>query len=458
MTAGPGWERFREDVLTAMRDGAVEQLARLTWSAERIQREQRERLQTLLMQAAECSPFHRRCLAGIDLAGIDPADLSALPVMTKTQMMDSLDDVFTDRRLRRTHVESALATTAAPVPLLDDYIALASGGCSGQRGVFVLDRTAVTSFAAAVARQPIGTPLASDTLDERPRIAFVAAASPVHATGMVSALTCGADSPVRSHLVPATLPLGEIVGRLNVLQPPMLSGYASMLVRLAAEARAGRLQITPAQVSSTSETLLPEMRSAVRAAFGVPVVDGFGSTEGLVGRTGPDDDVLVFSTDMCIVELVDAHNQPVARGAASAKVLVTNLYNLTQPLIRYELTDAFVQQPDAAEHGYLQARVHGRSDDVLHYDTVDVHPIVIRSVLVRTPEVVDYQVRQTRCGINVFAVTADECRLSGLADRLRQALFDGGLREADVTVHRVDRLDRHPVSGKLRSFVPLTAA
>ncbi|KZS69129.1 hypothetical protein [Mycobacterium pseudokansasii] len=198
MTAGPGWERFREDVLTAMRDGAVEQLARLTWSAERIQREQRERLQTLLMQAAECSPFHRRCLAGIDLAGIDPADLSALPVMTKTQMMDSLDDVFTDRRLRRTHVESALATTAAPVPLLDDYIALASGGCSGQRGVFVLDRTAVTSFAAAVARQPIGTPLASDTLDERPRIAFVAAASPVHATGMVSALTCGADSPVRS--------------------------------------------------------------------------------------------------------------------------------------------------------------------------------------------------------------------------------------------------------------------
>ncbi|MGV7852596.1 hypothetical protein PJM29_30980, partial [Mycobacterium kansasii] len=72
-----------------------------------------------------------------------------------------------------------------------------------------------------------------------------------------------------------------------------------------------------------------------------------------MGRTGHDDDVLVFSTDMCIVELVDAHNQPVARGAASAKVLVTNLYNLTQPLIRYELTDAFVQQPDAAEHGYL---------------------------------------------------------------------------------------------------------
>jgi phenylacetate-CoA ligase len=461
MTAGAdtAWERFRDDVLAAMRDGEAEQLARLTWSAERIQGEQRERLQTLLLHAAEHSPFHRRRLAGIDLAGVDTADLSALPVMTKAQMMDALDDVFTDRRLKHGEAESALAATAAePVPLLDGYIALASGGCSGRRGVFVLDRAAVASFAAAVARQPIGTVLASDAPRKRPRIAFVTAASAVHATGMVAALTCGDDSPVRTRLVPATLPLGEIVNRLNVLQPPVLSGYASMLVRLAAEARTGRLRITPAQVSSTSETLLPEMRSEIRKAFGVPVFDGFGSTEGLVGKTGPDDDVLVFNTDLCIVELVDADNRPVAPGVPGAKVLVTNLYNLTQPLIRYELTDTFVRQPDAAEHGYLRARVQGRSDEVLHYDTVDIHPIVIRSVMVKTPQVVDYQVRQTRCGIHVFAVTTDGRHPNGLVDRLRQALLDGGLHAADVTVQTVDRLDRHPVSGKLRRFVPLTAA
>ena len=69
-----------------------------------------------------------------------------------------------------------------------------------------------------MARQPIGTVLASDTPHNRPRVAFVAAASAVHATGMVAALTCGDDSPVRSDLLPAALPLGEIVERLNVLQ------------------------------------------------------------------------------------------------------------------------------------------------------------------------------------------------------------------------------------------------
>ena len=60
----------------------------------------------------------------------------------------------------------------------------------------------------------------------------------------------------------------------------------------------------------------------------------------------------------------------VPAGAPSAKVLVTNLYNHVQPLIRYELTDTFIRQPKAAEHGYLRARVQGRNDDVLHYGAV----------------------------------------------------------------------------------------
>ena len=217
--------------------------------------------------------------------------------------------------------------------------------------MFVLDRAAVTSFGTAVSREPVAATLASDTPRERPRMAYVAAPSAVHATGLVAAFAEGDNAPVRVHLVPATLPLAEIVQRLNELQPTALSGYASMVARLAVEVRAGHLQITPEQVSSTSETLLHEMRSTIREAFGVPVSDGFGSTEGLVGKTGPDDDVLIFNTDMCIVELVDTDNRPVAPGVPSAKVLVTNLYNMTQPLIRYELTDTFIRQPDAVEHG-----------------------------------------------------------------------------------------------------------
>src|SRR4029453_710556 len=116
--------------------------------------------------------------------------------------------------------------------------------------------------------------------------------------------------PFRFTPVPATLPLPEIVARLNALQPPALFGYPSVLAQLAAEQQAGQLHVTPLVISSTSETLLAEARAAISDAFSVPVVDTFGSTEGLVGSSAPGDSVLVFNTDMCIVELVDDNLSP----------------------------------------------------------------------------------------------------------------------------------------------------
>jgi phenylacetate-CoA ligase len=451
------WDRFRDDIQTAVLAGRYPEIARLTWTSEQIDAAQRDGLHTLLRHAVEHSPFHRRRLAGIDLSAVDPGDLSTLPVMTKSEMMDALDDVFTDRRLRSRDVEAALAVTGAqPVPILDDYVALASGGCSGRRGLFVFDRSAMTSFFTAVVRVPVmdQAPPRVDLYDGL-RIAMVAAPSAVHATGFAAALTDCEGWPARFDLVPATLPLDQIVERLNVLQPPMLSGYASMLARLAAEARAGRLQINPAMVSPGSETLLPEMRSAISQAFGAPVLDGFACTEGVIGKAAPDSDVFVFNTDMCIVELVDAANRPVAPGVPSAKVFVTNLYNLTQPLIRYELTDVFVRQPDAANHGYLRACVQGRSDDVLRYDTTDVHPIVIRSVMVRCSDVIDYQITQVPSGIDVFAVADNGLDVDELTSQLRRALVSAGLDHPSVAVKLVDRLERNPGSGKLRRFVPI---
>ena len=81
----------------------------------------------------------------------------------------------------------------------------------------------------------------------------------------------------------------------------------------------------------------------------------FASTEGLVGRSEPGGAVLTFATDMCIVELVDRENRSLASDAASTRVLVTNLHNLTQPLIRYELTDCLVRYPCLPGSGYLRA-------------------------------------------------------------------------------------------------------
>jgi phenylacetate-coenzyme A ligase PaaK-like adenylate-forming protein len=48
-------------------------------------------------------------------------------------------------------------------------------------------------------------------------------------------------------------------------------------------------------------------------------------------------------------------------------VLITNLHNHTQPLIRYELTDRFIRRPPDQASGLPRAAVEGRADDVFQF-------------------------------------------------------------------------------------------
>jgi len=159
-----------------------------------------------------------------------------------------------------------------------------------------------------------------------------------------------------------------------------------------------------------------------------------------------------FATDMCIVELVDARNQPVTDGTASAKVLLTNLHNHTQPLIRYELTDRFIRYP-AAGDPYLHAAVEGRADETFRYGTVTIDPLVLRTAMVKTPSVTEYQVRQTDHGIDAAVVADGTLDHAALASALRQSLHAAGLREPSVHVHEVTSIARHPQTGKTRRFI-----
>jgi len=60
------------------------------------------RFRLLLHHAAARSHFYREKFRGIDL---DTCEISDLPVLTKAEMMENLDAVFTDRQLRRSEIE-----------------------------------------------------------------------------------------------------------------------------------------------------------------------------------------------------------------------------------------------------------------------------------------------------------------------------------------------------------------
>ena len=195
-------------------------------------------------------------------------------------------------------------------------------------------------------------------------------------------------------------------------------------------------------------------RAVISDAFGMPLINQFTSTEGLVGHSEPGGTVLSFASDMCITELVDEDNQPVPDGTPSAKVLLTNLYNHTQPLIRYELTDRFTGHPADPGRGHLRATADGRADDTFRYGAIAVDPLVIRTVMVRTPAALEYQVRQTGRGIDIAVVASAPLDHAALAAALSHSLHATGLPDPQVHVRQVPDISRHPETGKARRFIP----
>jgi phenylacetate-CoA ligase len=429
---------------------------RLSWDSERLAAHQRGRLRALLTCAIERSPFHARRLGGIDPEHFELGDLAGLPVMSKEQMMAGFDELLTDRRLSRARVEAHLAASAVkPGLLFGDAVCLASGGSSGLRGLFVQTIEEFAEFTASVLRRLVARLAAAGAPppDGVP-VALVAAASPVHASGFAAA-AAAAGYPVRAISAPATLPLPGLVQRLNQERPLVVMAHTSKLALLAEEQRAGRLTIAPVSVTAMGEQLTDKNRAVISDAFGVPLVDQFTSTEGLVGHSEPGGQVLSFASDMCLTELVDQDNRPVPDGTPSAKVLLTNLYNHTQPLIRYELTDRFTRLPAAPGHGQLRATVEGRADDTFRYGTIAVDPLVIRTVMVRAPAVLEYQARQTGGGIDVAVVASGPLDHAAVAAALARSLRTAGLPAPQVHVHQVADIARHAETGKARRFIPL---
>ena len=104
-----------------------------------------------------------------------------------------------------------------------------------------------------------------------------------------------------------------------------------------------------------------------------------------------------------VLEVVDEQSRPVPPGSAGTKVLLTNLVNHAQPLIRYELSDAVVlaQGPDPSGRPFLRIeRVDGRSDDILSFrgraGEVSVHPYRLRAPFSALLEVQQYQIVRER--------------------------------------------------------------
>jgi phenylacetate-CoA ligase len=437
---------------------APEMIERLDWSADRLAAHRLQKLRAIVAHATLGSPWHRERLTGVDLLHLDEDSLHELPTMTKRDLMDNFDRIVTDPRVTLARVNAHFETVAENGYLFDRYTAITSGGSSGERGVFLYDWDGWATFWLGCFRYLLRAKESDPELAARPlKIAWVMAGHFTHATAALGRTF--ANPNVISHPFPVTLPIEEIVAGLNAVQPDFVNAYPSALYQLSFEAQAGRLRISPRRIQSAAEPLLPEIRAAAEAAWGMRVGNLYGTSEGGGVATPCDERRSHLSEDLMIVEPVDADGRAVAPGEPAAKVYLTNLYNRALPLIRYELTDEVTILRERCPCGSTHRRVadiQGRLDDTFFYDGHPVHPHVFRTALGRRGRIVEYQVRQTPAGADIAVRCQGAVDLAELAREIEDGLLRLGLETPEVNVDAVDHLERTNGPAKLRRFLPLT--
>ncbi len=432
----------------------------LSWNRDQIVAFQTKRLRWLLTRAQE-APFWRERLSHVNVSAFEHSDLGGLPVLTKRQMVEHWPDLITLRGVTREQAYHFLDTLDRDRYFHDTYHLVASGGSSGEPALFLYDWDGWAGCAAPLGRYTAR--LAKQYPDQAQPPGPTANVGAGRASHMTYALASTfAPAGTRPNLIPVGLPMAEIVDRLNQIQPARLTGYPSMLLLLTEQARAGRLSIMPHTVQPSSEPLTPEIRHALQRTWDPMILNIWGCSEACcVANSYGTDRGMYINEDFAIVEPVDEDNRPVPPGVQSDKVLITNLFNAAQPLIRYEVTDrvTVIDEPSPSGLPFIRIEdIEGRTDEVLSYSTdagrVKIHPILFRGPLARTPGLLEFQVRQTFNGASIDYLANNKIDEAELSRRVMASLSAAGLAEPQVVLHRVDRLERVGV-GKLKRFFPL---
>lgn len=436
------------------------------------QRLRAQRLAGLIEHTLAHSPFYRQRQGGraahrlTDFAPVDKAEL-----------MQHFDDWATDRRITRAGAAAFIADTNCIADAwLGRYLLWTSSGTSGVPGWFVQDAGSLAAFDAIDALRLRGrragpADWASGGWAQGQRFAFVGA-SGGHFAGWVSLERLRRLTPPllrpRIDMLSVQQPLLDLARELQALQPSVLITYPSCAAALAQMQRGGGLQLKDLrEVWVGGEQISPAQRTQIRAAFGCTVRSNYGASECFSIACECAHGTLHVNDDWVILEPVDDRLRPVPNGQLSHAVLLTNLANRVQPLIRYRLDDRIRVLPAGCPCGstFTAIEVQGRSADTLTLHdarrrAVTILPLALETAIEEQAHVTQFQVigRALSRGNDAlelrFEATVAEPRAA--FDRCRRTI-DAFLAEQGVAPTRVRFSRAAPLrtgrSGKLRRVI-----
>ncbi len=397
------------------------------------------KLKKLLEYAKNYSPYYTDKFKNINLAKINTfSDLSKLPIIDKNDLRDNIKAISSVKFKKRTHIAKTSGSTGIPLIFPKDsdtaayqYAAMFRG--HSWYGTSIGDREA----------RLWGVPV-----DRRAKI-----------------ITKGKDFLLnrfreKNYRLTDDV-LEDFYIRLNKYRPKYIMGYGKMLAEFGKyliQNSKGLSHLTLKMAKYTSEGMTQEEQSIVKETFGCPVVSEYGCAEaGILTFQCPQGSHHIMS-DCIFLEYLDTDlHQPDFK-----EVVVTDLNNLSFPIIRYKVGDLVSPTDKKCKCSLpfpIVDKIFGRSSEVFITNTGKKFHSIIFHYIMRgfteiSKDVPQFRVIQkndkTFC-YQIKSLLQKKAVEDYLIHKTKQEIGS----DIQVEIEYYDCLPRVE-NGKLRDFIPYT--
>lgn len=414
---------------------------------------QEKKLREMLRHAWKHSAYYRRTFeaAGITEEQLDELPLSGFPALYKNELLKHFDELVTTEDLcQRELCEFDAQEAPDRKPFKGKYHVVHSSGSTGKPGYFVYDEAAWSDMLLGMLRAALWNMSMSQILSllaKRPRIVYIAATDGRYGGAM--AVGDGIDGVGAKQIyLDIKTPLEEWIRQIKEFRPNIIIGYPSAVKILAELVEKGSVKVNAVRVISCGEPLGASLRSYLEKSFRTEVVNFYGASESLTMgvEMNPEDGMILFD-DMNLIEV------------ENGVIYLTCLYNFSQPLIRYRISDSMVLKAADENSPYPFTRAMGllgRNEDILWFEDFDgarefLHPLAIEGFCIEG--LLDYQFRQiAKDAFEMYAETsenADETYIrTEMMEQMKKILIEKKLDYVQFYVIFVPEILPDPRTGK----------
>lgn len=367
----------------------------IKWNQKQMHSFQSRQLNQLLHYAWEHSSYYRRSFekAGITEDQLNRLPLSCFPTVDKQNLLEHFDELVTEPELKQEDLRLFDSKNQMDRSVYKEkYHLVHSSGSTGKPGYFIYDNHAWNTMLLGITRAALwgmSMPQILKLVMNRPRIVYIAATDGRYGGAM--AVGDGIDGlGARQLYLDINEPLENWILKLKEFQPNIVIGYPSAIKILAGLIEKGKITLRTKRVISCGEPLGSSLRKYLEKIFHRQIINFYGASESLAMgvETDPSEGMLLFD-DLNIIEI------------ENGQMYLTCLYNYTQPLIRYHLTDTLKIQKaeENAELPFSHATgLIGRNEDILWFQNKDgkeefLHPLAIEGFCIEGLK--DYQFQKT---------------------------------------------------------------